>query len=181
MTIHTLVKQTDPILKQVLGKFDFTAPPTDPIQLANDLAETMISNGGLGIAANQVGLPYRVFAINATQIIVCFNPMIVDMSTETLYMEEGCLSFPKMFVKVKRARKIKVRYTEPNGNTVTRVFDGMTARVFQHELAHLDGRTMKNDAASYHWQFALKKAKQMKDGTHAAFDWAKNYMKDTTT
>lgn len=160
--ILDLVPCDDPILLNPVPKFDFVNPPTDPIQLAKDLAETMIFNNGLGLSANQVGLPYRAFVINAEKIIACFNPIIVDRSTETVYLEEGCLSFPNLFVKVKRPKKIKVRYTEPNGNVETRVFDGMTSRIFQHELSHLEGVTFKQEANRFHLEQAIRKAKSIK-------------------
>lgn len=167
--IYPLVKYNDPILKQELEKFDFANPPTDPIQLAHDLAETMISNNGLGLAANQIGLPYRVFAVTGEKIVVAFNPILVDLSQEKVYLEEGCLSFPDLFVKVKRPRKIKVRYTEPNGNVVTATFDGLTSRIWQHEYSHLEGRTMKDIATSYHWEQGLKKQRKAQLPKPASF------------
>ncbi len=160
--IRELVDCNDPILKEPLEKFDFDNPPMDPIELAHDLAETMIANNGLGLSANQMGLPYRAFAMKAEKIIVCFNPIIVDTSTETVMLEEGCLSFPLLFVKVKRPKKIKVRYTEPNGNIVTKIFDGMTARVFQHELDHLNGVVYTSKANKFHLEQAKKKLKLLK-------------------
>lgn len=159
---YELVPCNDPILKQPLDKFNFQDPPMDPIELAHVLAETMIRENGLGLSANQIGLPHRVFAIKAEQIIVCYNPIIVDTSEEQLYLEEGCLSFPLLFVKVKRSKTIKVRYTEPNGNIVTKVFDGLTARVFQHELDHLNGIVYTSRANSLHLEQAKKKLKQIK-------------------
>ena len=162
---HQLVPCTDPILKHPLDKFDFQNPPMDPIELAHVLAETMIRENGLGLSANQIGLPYRVFAIKAEQIIVCYNPIIVDSSEEQIYLEEGCLSFPLLFVKVKRPKTVKVRYTEPNGNIVTKVFDGLTARVFQHELDHLNGIVYTSRANGLHLEQAKKKLKQIKRKT----------------
>lgn len=159
--IRELVPCTDPILKQPLEKFNFQSPPMDPIELAHDLAETMIANNGLGLSANQMGLPYRAFAMKAEKIIVCFNPIIVDTSTEMVTLEEGCLSFPLLFVKVKRPKKIKVRYTEPNGNVVTKIFDGMTARVFQHELSHLNGKSFIEEASRIHVEQAKNKMKKL--------------------
>lgn len=155
--IHALVDHKDEVLKTPTEKFDFKNPPTDPIQLSRDLAETMILNQGLGIAAPQIGMPYRAFAMMASKIIVCFNPRIVDTSTETVTLEEGCLSYPGLLVKVKRPKIIKVRYEEPNGETVTKTWDGMTARVFQHELDHLDGLCHINKANRIHKEQALKK------------------------
>lgn len=160
--IYDLIDCNDPILKTPLENFNFDNPPTDPIELAHTLAQTMISNDGIGLAANQIGLPYRAFAMMGEKIIVCFNPKIVDFSEETVTMEEGCLSYPNLFVKVKRPRKIKVRYTEPNGNVVTTVYDGMTARVFQHELDHLDGISYQKRANKYHLEQAKKAAKKIR-------------------
>ena len=161
--ILELVQPNDPILKQKLEKFDFSNPPEDPIEIAANLADTMLANNGLGLAANQAGLSHRVFVMKATPLpIVCYNPIVVDESTETVLLEEGCLSYPNLFVKIKRSKKIKVRYTEPNGNVVTQIFDGITARVFQHELDHLDGLCHINRANRYHLDQARKRAKNGK-------------------
>lgn len=161
--ILELVEPNHPILKQALPKFDFSNPPEDPIEIAANLGDTMLANNGLGLAANQVGLSYRVFVMKATPLpIVCYNPIIVDQSTETVLLEEGCLSHPNLFVKIKRPKKIKVRYAEPNGNVVTQIFDGMTARVFQHELDHLDGVCHINRANRFHLEQARKNAKKGK-------------------
>ncbi len=158
--ILELVKPNHPILKERLAKFDFSNPPEDPIEIAANLGYTMLSNNGLGLAANQVGLPYRVFVMMATPLpIVCYNPIIVDQSNETVLLEEGCLSHPNLFVKIKRPKKIKVRYAEPNGNIVTQTFDGMTARVFQHEFDHLEGVCHINRANKFHLEHARKNAK----------------------
>jgi peptide deformylase len=159
--IRNLVDYKDPILKEATPTFDFQNPPTDPIELAHDLAQTLIQNNGIGLAAPQIGLPYRAFAMMGEKIIVCFNPKIVDTSTEQLYLEEGCLSFPEFILKVKRPKKIKVRYTEPNGNVETKVFDGMTARVFQHELDHLDGIVYTGKANKIHLEQARKAKKKL--------------------
>ena len=141
--------------------FDFENPSVDPVELAHDLAQTMIENDGLGLAANQIGIKARAFAMMGEQIVVCFNPRIVDFSGDQVYLEEGCLSFPNLYVKIKRHKKIKVRYTEPNGNVVTNVYDGITARVFQHELDHLNGIVHTQRANRYHLEQARKQAKKI--------------------
>jgi peptide deformylase len=160
--IRDLVDKNDPRLRTTLVTFNFENPPRDPVELSRELAETMIYNNGLGIAANQIGEMYRVFAIKAEEIMVCFNPRILDTSTETVMMEEGCLSFPLMYVKIRRPKKIRVRYTEPSGETVTKVFDGMTARIFQHELDHLDGIVYTSRANRFHIEKAIKTSKNVK-------------------
>jgi peptide deformylase len=159
--IYPLVNYDDPILRQEIPKFDFENPPVDPVDLVANLAETMLHEGGIGLAANQCGLPYRVFVLLTDEIIPCFNPLIVDTSQETILLEEGCLSYPGLSVKVRRPRKIKVRYTEPNQNVVTTVFDGITARAFQHELSHLNGIVHLNEASYIHKKQALTQWKKL--------------------
>lgn len=159
--ILELVPHDSEILSTKTEAFNFANPPTDPIQLAKDLYETMLSNKGLGLAAPQVGLPYRVFAMAANPGIVCFNPRIVDRTTEEIVLEEGCLSFPNMFIKVKRPKSIKVRYTEPNGNVVTKTLTGMTARCFMHELDHLDGIVYTRRANKVHLERAKRQKKEL--------------------
>ena len=97
-------------------------------------------------------------------IIGVFNPRIVDISSEMVYLEEGCLSYPNLWVKIKRPKKIKVRFTNPDGQTETRVFDGMSARVFQHELDHLDGILHVKRANKFHLDQAKKLAKKLNKG-----------------
>lgn len=157
--IRDLVPHHDDGLRQKLEKFDFSSPPTDPDQLARDLAETMIQHKGLGLAANQIGLPYRVFVMTGSPITAVFNPRIVDSSEEEIYMDEGCLSYPGLYVKVKRPAVVKVRYEMPNGETVTKTFEGLTARVFQHEYDHLEGEAFLQRANRIHLDAARKKSK----------------------
>lgn len=158
--IHELVKPDNPILFEKLEKFDFAEPPTDPIQLAKDLAETMILNEGLGLACNQIGLPYRAFAMMANPIIVCFNPFIIDQSAETIKLDEGCLTWPGVFLEIERPRRIKTRYTEPNGNIVTKEFHDLSARIFQHEYCHLEGNIFSDYVSDLKLIIAINKAKK---------------------
>jgi peptide deformylase len=144
-----------------MEKFDFSNPQTDPIQLAYDLVESMRAHKGLGLSANQIGLPYRAFAMEAVPAIVCFNPVVVDTSSEEIALEEGCLSFPGLGIKIKRARHIKVRYTEPNGNVVTSKFTGMAARCFLHELDHMNGTKYIDRASFIQKEIALKRQKKL--------------------
>lgn len=159
--ILNLVPSNDPILRQSIPAFDFTNPPVNPLDLVTDLSETMLHNKGIGISANQVGLPYRVFVMLGSELIPCFNPRIVDQSNETIVLEEGCLSYPDLFIKVKRPRRIKVRFADPNGNVQTQVYDGMTARIFQHELSHLNGICHIDEASYIHKDQAMKKWKKL--------------------
>ena len=159
--IYQLAKPEDPVFCSPVPLFDFTAPPIDPIELAKDLFETMLHNNGLGLAANQCGLPYRVIAIASNPGIVAFNPKIVDKTSEEVYLEEGCLTYPGLMLKVKRPSAIKVRYTEPNGNVVTQKFIGMTARIFLHECDHLEGINFTRRANKVHLDRGLRAQKAL--------------------
>jgi peptide deformylase len=159
---YDLIDCNAEVLKNPLPRFDFNKPPMDPIELAHILAESMLKNNGMGLAANQIGLPHRVFAIKANPIIVCFNPLIVDESEDKIYLDEGCLSYPGFMVKVKRSKTIKIRYTEPNGNVVTKTFDGLTARIAQHEYDHLQGINFTKRANKIHLEQARNRLKSGK-------------------
>lgn len=159
----TLVKYDDPILVTETKKFDFIDPPVDPIELAKSMAEFMTIKNGIGLAANQVGYPYRVFVIRTEPILACFNPEVVDYSSEAVTLEEGCLSYPGLIVKVTRPKSIKIRYTQPNGETLTKTFTGMTARIILHEIQHLDGERFFDRVEWYETEKAkrwIKKAKK---------------------
>lgn len=159
--VYDLVDCTNTEFNTELEDFDFSNPPVNPLDLACDLAETMLQNNGIGLAANQCGLPYRVFVLAADEIIACFNPRVVDVSEETILLEEGCLTFPDLYIKVKRPRRIRVRYAEPNGNIVTTTFDGMTARAFLHELDHLNGINYQKRANKIHLERARNAQKRL--------------------
>lgn len=153
-----LVKSDDPILTTPCQPFDFLNPPFDPIEFAKELVAFMYENNGIGLAANQVGVPYRVFAMRGQpENLVCYNPKIIMPGAEEVTLEEGCLSYPGLLVKVKRPQHIRVRFHLPNGDTDTRQFTGLTARIFQHELDHLDGIRYYNRASRFHREKALAK------------------------
>jgi len=137
--ILKLVEPGHPALLKEIEDFDFANPPCDPVQLANDLIETMHANKGIGLAANQCGLPFRAFALWSQEPLVMFNPRIVDQTTELVSLDEGCLTFPNLFVKIKRPKAVKVRYQDVDGNVITEKYIGMTARGILHELDHLNG------------------------------------------
>ena len=112
----------------------------------NNMFETMKNYGGIGLSANQVGKPYRLFVmgdnlqINKGQKWVCINPEITDMSKETIRYKEGCLTFPFLFLDIERPQKIKVKYQNEQLETVEEEFDGIVSRCYQHELDHMHGR-----------------------------------------
>jgi peptide deformylase len=156
-----LVKTDDPILTTPCESFDFSNPPFEPIEFSKELVKFMYDNNGIGLAANQVGVPYRVFAMRGhPENFVCYNPKVVMYGNEQVTHEEGCLTYSGLTVKIKRSQHIRVRFQTPNGETRTDTFTGMTARIFQHELDHLDGVLYFNRANRYHKELAFKKWKR---------------------
>lgn len=156
-----LVPSDHPLMRTALEEFDFSNPPIHPAELANHLIETMVANKGLGLSANQCGLPHRVFVMHSSPTKVCFNPRIVTVSHEDTVLDEGCLTFPNLFVKVKRPQRIKVRYQDVTGETHTEQFVGMTARIFLHEYDHMEGKTFKQRANPIHLERALREQKKI--------------------
>ena len=105
----------------------------------------MYNYGGIGLSCNQVGLPYRMFVmgghpeIEKGKLRYCFNPEVIDVSPETVMMKEGCLTFPFLFLSIKRPKWVHAKYTDENGEEVDEYLHGMPARIWQHENEHMNG------------------------------------------
>lgn len=136
----TVYSDTHPLLSYRIPVFDFNNPPVNPIEFASRLRTTMKTYGGIGLSANQCGLPYRVFVMGTDEVsYTCFNPRIIGKSQSMVNDSEGCLSFPGLYLKVYRHESIEVEYQTEYGVTKRETLKGVTARCFQHELDHLDG------------------------------------------
>jgi len=157
-----LVSQYDPVLREQCTEWDFSESAED---LFNDLRDTMCANRGLGLSAPQIGVRKRAFVLGNPEdpesVVGFFNPRVIDTLAEDVYIEEGCLSFPGMFVRVKRPRAIRVRSTSWRGETETFQFEGVTARAFLHELDHLDGVTFVQRASPIHLEKARSQMKKL--------------------
>jgi peptide deformylase len=158
--VYDLIDYDSAILEKELAPFDFVNPPIDPQELALNLLETMRHHKGIGLSANQVGLPYRLFVMEGDPAFACFNPKIVDVSEEVIPLMEGCLSYPGVAAQVKRPAHVRVRFTSPDGNVMTRKFTGMTARIFQHEYDHLQGVSFLKKMHPVHKDKALRQLKK---------------------
>ena len=115
----------------------------DRHHLSRVLIDNMIHHEGIGISANQIGIWERAFAmvrdIENNEVMVCFNPRIIKSYSEEVEMEEGCLSYPDLFLKIKRPDKIVVKYEDENKKTHKIKLEGLASRVFQHEYDHMEG------------------------------------------
>ena len=112
-------------------------------ELSRILIDNMIHHKGVGLSANQIGISERVFVmirdIEFNEIIVCFNPRIIKTYKEEVEMEEGCLSYPDLYLNISRPKKIIVKYEDVDKKTHKLKLDGLASRIFQHEYDHMEG------------------------------------------
>ena len=136
-----LLMQVAPFMDDTLEQFGFA----DRKELSKIMYDNMAKYGGLGLSANQLGLPYRMFVmgghpqIEDGKVRSVFNPMVNDVSPESINLKEGCLSFPFLFLSIKRPKWCSVRYTDENGEEIEETLHGMSARIFMHENEHMNG------------------------------------------
>ena len=151
-----LVLEKDPILKQNCEDFDFSSD--DAEKLARELSTDMVNHEGIGLAAPQVGLLKRVFVLgDRSGILPCFNPEIVNYSEDEDWLTEGCLSYPGLFIKIKRPASIDARFQDLSGKWQEMNMEGIVARCYQHELDHLNGVTFQLKAGHLALQMAKKR------------------------
>jgi peptide deformylase len=128
----------------------------------SDMIRLMLDEKGMGLAANQIGITKKFFAIGHDSFdtfqkhAIIWNPQVINSSEEKVIDVEGCLSFKDIFVKVERPRIIEVQYETTQGKTEFAKLDGMESKCFQHELDHLDGITFNKRVSKLRWQMANK-------------------------
>jgi peptide deformylase len=155
----TLVQSSTP--------WDFSADG-DAEQLEKDMCDFMIAAGGIGLAANQVNIAKRVFVMGSNNIpgfpapFALFNPRIIEASSETALDQEGCLSYPGLFLMVKRPTWVVAEYQDSQGNIKEIKIDGYLAKCFQHELDHLDGVCFVDKVSPMKLNLAMKKLRKVK-------------------
>lgn len=145
--VFALVQEDAEILTETMPEFDFVEPPVNPNQFASSLVETCRRHNGLGLSANQCGFRYRVFVAGAgDNYVAYFNPKVINMDKNEQIGVEGCLSFPNLFLNILRPNSVEVEYQDFKGDKHIATFSGMTARVFLHELDHMNGITFTRRA-----------------------------------
>lgn len=153
-----LLHKDHPLLRTKTKFFDFDKPLKDPIELRNELIDEMFDNGGIGLSANQVGLNYRVFVMRTADngTVAFFNPEITKVSQETDLMKEGCLSFPDLYLMIKRSKEIEFKYQNADGEEKVLHLTGLGARCVQHECDHLNGILFLQRASRLKLERAMK-------------------------
>ena len=155
----------DAMLKEENHPYKFK----DRKELSEAMFDTMKKYGGIGLSANQVGLPYNMFVLGDhpglenNLKMTCFNPMIISASADQVMMKAGCLTFPFVFLNISRPRKVVAKYEDENGDLKEAHLDGMMSRVYQHEYDHMLGKTFVDGVSKMKLDMAYKKAaKEMK-------------------
>lgn len=141
MTIHKIIYLPDPRLRKVSSEIDVF---DDKLQvLIDDMFETMYHARGVGLAAPQIGINLRLSVIDVigdkSQQLVLINPEIIASEGEEEY-QEGCLSVPGVYDKVKRAKTVTIKALDRNGAKYEMTASGLLGECFQHEIDHLNGK-----------------------------------------
>ena len=169
--ICTLIESTNPLLRIKLSE---CSSDLDREKVESQLIDSMKHYQGIGLSANQVGIMERVFVmysdVKKGEIISCFNPKIITQSDTEVVIEEGCLSYPGLWLKVKRPDGIEVEYEDKNGELQSKAMFGLECRIFLHEYDHMEGTDftkkvskIKLDRAKKRQSKRLKKSKLFKN------------------
>ena len=160
-----LLPEDHPVLHKEPLFWVFDPPQADPKIMYEIMLENMVYHKGLGLSANQIGMPVKVFSMrvdDSDNAIVCFNPEIIKESEELIPMEEGCLSYPYLYLKKIRPERLSVKYQNADGDLVSAHFEGLAARIFHHEMDHMMGKTFLDGVGQIVLQSARKKQKILK-------------------
>ncbi len=149
-------------------------------QTVRDMNETMVDRDGVGLAATQVGVDARLLLLDpyafegdegrGKPVVVVINPEVVWQSDETITAEEGCLSFPGVYIQVERPAKVRIRAQDADGEYHEIEGEGLGARAILHEIDHLEGVVMIDHVGYLAKQRALKKHKRNQAALKSAKD-----------
>ena len=164
---YELLPPTDPRVLSSIAPFDInTFKKQEKIELkefVENMFETMKAYGGIGLSANQIGKPYRMFIMGGHKDFhkgkkwVCINPKIIEASKQTTRLKEGCLTFPFLFLDIERPSAVKVKYLDEDLKEQEEDMIGLVARCFQHELDHMYGKVFTELVSKLKLDMAIKK------------------------
>jgi peptide deformylase len=169
MALRPIVKYPDNFLRQATAPVQ--AVDDDVKKLVADMVETMYSKNGAGLAAIQVGSNQRIFIVEASVAggdendhpVVFINPTIEWLSDDTETSDEGCLSFPGIYVPIKRSLRARVRATGLDGQEFVAEGEGLYARAMQHEHDHLINKLLIDYVGPLKRQMIKRKMERMTD------------------
>ena len=125
-----------------------------------EMKRLMLESNGIGLAANQVGLDKKIFIMkikNENRIEVFINPEIINKSSDMITYEEGCLSFPELYINLNRSKVVILKWQDVNGEFKEKEFDELESICIQHEYDHINGIVFTNNLNSTKRQLVLNK------------------------
>ena len=160
MMIKNLVHDQDPILYNKVEVIDLSNPQIDLEEIDNILIKNMNYYEGVGLSANQIGIPYKVFSLlHEGKPLTMFNPKILEVSSDYVQDLEGCLTYPGLYVKIMRPKTIVVSYYDKEKNNFQGYFSDLSSRIIQHEMDHMQGKVFYDSASNFNLNQAKKKRK----------------------
>ena len=163
MAIYTLLENDNLALTIPLSK---CSEDLDRKELKENLIETMKNFHGIGLSASQCGVMERVFVmysdVKKDEIIACFNPKIISEGTEMVMMDEGCLTWPGLWLKVSRPDHVSCTFEDELGVLHEVTMMGLECRIFQHEMDHMEGTNFTKRVSKLKLDMAKKRAAKMK-------------------
>jgi peptide deformylase len=159
----TLLNEFAPILKEEIKPFDASMLDEGIAEVAERLHTTRRLYRAVGLAANQVGIKARMFVMGNDAVeFTCINPEVVSVSDQKIKYSEGCLSFPRLVLKIERPESIRVKYLNEKLEQQEHDLTGVFARCFLHELDHLNGITFTTHVSKLVLAMARKKQAKVK-------------------
>ena len=160
--ICKLIEAENPIMKVRLS---WCSPDLDRDDVEEKLLDSMKNYNGIGLSANPIGIMERVFVmysdVKKRETITCFNPEIVTKSDTEILMEEGCLTYPGLWLKVKRPDGIEVQYEDKSGEIQHQAMFGLECRIFLHEYDHMEGTDFTEKVSKLRLERAKKRLSKM--------------------
>jgi peptide deformylase len=160
-----LIMAPDPFLEHPVNDFDFDT--IDAKKVEAEMVQLMLKEHGVGLSANQVGVDGKIFVMKAyidkenfPEPFAVINPVIEGISQEIELGPEGCLSHPKLFLKVKRPKAIRVKFLDSSAKECKIQLNDFDARIFLHEYDHLHGIDFTNRVSKLKLEMARKKQKK---------------------
>jgi peptide deformylase len=135
-------------------------------QVGSSMLDILKKRGGIGLSANQVGLPFKmcVISVDVNDPKIMLNPRITKMSNRMTQSQEGCLSLPGLIVTINRREKVTVEYENVTGETISEEITGLYSNCVQHEIDHLNGILMINRLSEFHKSKAMKQLQKFRRG-----------------
>ena len=158
-----LIYHPNEFLTKEVKTVDLENPGFDPKELKKEMVNFMLLNNGIGLSANQIGLDAKVFVMGdkVENSTICINPTVLQYTSDTQNDYEGCLSFPNIYMRIKRPKEILAEFYDENLEKQTVKITDYSAKCYLHELDHLLGITFKDRVSKLKWDMAVKKARKL--------------------